>query len=341
MEVTGAWSQQALYELAKRIILSTQSEPYINDTHITTVSAHSSYKSTTLLSETKDAIIEYADNLFAKAGKLTAELTNSIPTAEEAYENILYYYSISEDGKPPFRMYMKISDTIVDLGSTEVTLTEIVDNLITEDDEKALSANMGYVLDQKKFDVFQGEENADKVVKVGEDGNLTIAEVEALPQPEDADKLLLTYEDETGNLDWKQVDKKEVGDVIPTYTQTEWDNLSEDEKPEVGSKVIIKDDYIESDGDIYSTNEIVVGRWIDGKPIYRRVVKGLTWENGTWNKNVFTKIDVSEIDSFISVKGISSLGRAIGMMQIDKNDGLLGSYSIDTNGTIIVEYTKV
>lgn len=129
------------------------------------------------------------------------------------------------------------------------------------------------------------------------------------------------------------------GDFPADYgTKAEFET-KKDSLPD-GTVFTTTDEFVDAYTENYSTDEMVVGKWIDGKNIYRRVVKGLTWENGLWNKNVFTKIDVSEIDSFISVKGISSLGRALGLMEIDKTEGLLGSFSADTNGTIIVEYTK-
>lgn len=71
--------------------------------------------------------------------------------------------------------------------------------------------------------------------------------VKELPIPVSKDKLLLTTENaETTELEWSQVDKSEVGDVIHEYTLDEWKALSEDDKPPVGSKVIIKNDSEES-----------------------------------------------------------------------------------------------
>lgn len=55
-------------------------------------------------------------------------------------------------------------------------------------------------------------------------------------------------------------------------TQQEWNDLPAADKAKYdGKEVIITDDYVQNEKlDIYSTDEIVVGRWIDGKPIYRK-----------------------------------------------------------------------
>lgn len=55
------------------------------------------------------------------------------------------------------------------------------------------------------------------------------------------------------------------------------------------NNVYTLDDYLKM-GSIYSTNEVVIGRWIDGKPIYRKVVStiGLT---GSTKKSIAYNID--------------------------------------------------
>ena len=47
----------------------------------------------------------------------------------------------------------------------------------------------------------------------------------------------------------------------------------------------------------YSTEEQVIGTWIDGKPIYRKVIPGLT-KNGSIEHNI------SNLDYVINIKGI-------------------------------------
>lgn len=69
---------------------------------------------------------------------------------------------------------------------------------------------------------------------------------ESLPLPEQADMILVTYENEDGDLDWKQADKNEVGGGALVFTKAEWEAL--DTKPAAGTQVIISDDTIPGDG---------------------------------------------------------------------------------------------
>ncbi|WP_313151869.1 hypothetical protein [Lacrimispora sp.] len=53
---------------------------------------------------------------------------------------------------------------------------------------------------------------------------------------------------------------------------------------------------------VYSTEETVCGKWIDGKPIYRKVISGtLAVENG--NKHTFANVSDLKIDKVINLYG--------------------------------------
>ena len=57
---------------------------------------------------------------------------------------------------------------------------------------------------------------------------------------------------------------------------------------------------------IYSTNEQVVGKWINGKPIYRKCFKNVAFSNLTVESGrcmMSTKIDIDNIDKIISING--------------------------------------
>ena len=57
---------------------------------------------------------------------------------------------------------------------------------------------------------------------------------------------------------------------------------------------------------IYSTNEQVVGKWINGKPIYRKCFKNVAFSNldATSGRYIMsTKIDIDNIDKIISIHG--------------------------------------
>ena len=57
---------------------------------------------------------------------------------------------------------------------------------------------------------------------------------------------------------------------------------------------------------IYSTDEQVVGKWINGKPIYRKCFKNVAFSNldATAGRYMMsTKIDIDNIDKIISIHG--------------------------------------
>ncbi len=94
----------------------------------------------------------------------------------------------------------------------------------------------------------------------------------------------------------------------------------------------------------YSTTETRIGTWIDGKPIYRKVVQGsLTLSPQTW---VDTDIVDNTIDLLINAKSFYA-GSNTAVLEINANrtsDGkiqVLSTLSTTTYPTaILLEYTK-
>lgn len=102
---------------------------------------------------------------------------------------------------------------------------------------------------------------------------------------------------------------------------------------------------------VYSTEERVVGQWIDGKPIYRKVfaITSPSSTSGSWTDIV----NVSYIDSLISIYGylldhtgskipfsyspIEIIVRVSGMLSMIVRDGYLTSCPT----YIVLEYTKI
>lgn len=104
----------------------------------------------------------------------------------------------------------------------------------------------------------------------------------------------------------------------------------------------------------YSTSEIKIGTWIDGKPLYRKVINiGLVPNNTT------TTIDVSNlnIDYLVDLKGMLKALNSVGFrplpfagggandIRIDVNEGSLriqtfSTWSGFTPNYVILEYTK-
>lgn len=52
--------------------------------------------------------------------------------------------------------------------------------------------------------------------------------------------------------------------------------------------------------DVYSTSETVIGKWIDGRPIYRKVITGTTPSNAS---SVTLQHGISNFYAIINVKG--------------------------------------
>lgn len=78
-------------------------------------------------------------------------------------------------------------------------------------------------------------------------------------------------------------------------TMAEWIALNP--KPQDGTQIVITDDVVSGGGkDTYSTEETLTNKvWIDGKPIYRRVITGLSMSfsatSTEWQK-LSTSLDI-------------------------------------------------
>ena len=66
--------------------------------------------------------------------------------------------------------------------------------------------------------------------------------------------------------------------------------------------------------DIYSTEEQVVGRWIDGKPIYSKSFAGVS----PASKGVFPFADISDlsIDTVVEISGVTNSGLETGTVEL-------------------------
>ena len=81
------------------------------------------------------------------------------------------------------------------------------------------------------------------------------------------------------------------------YTQEEFDALTEEQK--ASGTYFVDDGATCSCGEVYSAEEQVVGRWIDGKPVYRRT---LTFNAGSSSTTILPSKSHS-IDVLINVYG--------------------------------------
>lgn len=89
------------------------------------------------------------------------------------------------------------------------------------------------------------------------------------------------------------------------FTQSEYDDLPEDKKNK--GMYVIKDAGGGSGGgggssDIYSTEETRIGTWIDGKPLYRKVVEFTFPSSGGWhNGPSYGEVDtITRFEGFVN-----------------------------------------
>lgn len=99
---------------------------------------------------------------------------------------------------------------------------------------------------------------------------------------------------------------------------------------------------------IYSTEEIKIGYWIDGKPLYRKVFSGISGNNGIRTQfgtvenlselvYMYGKIYHSSINGYISIPELNVELQQIGSsLQIYVGNTVLANQPF----TVIVEYTK-
>ena len=95
----------------------------------------------------------------------------------------------------------------------------------------------------------------------------------------------------------------------------------------------------------YSTEETLTGgTWIDGKPIYRKVISdGLVWVNDEWRSNSSATFAALNLDTVISTHFYTAT-RKVASVQLDQSAGgvfsLRGEGTTVSDGSCIIEYTK-
>lgn len=163
-----------------------------------------------------------------------------------------------------------------------------------------------------------------------------------LPDPSAADKMLISND----SLEWEEIDKEDVGTPTWTGTQAEYEvaksdiadgtivNITDDDGNMVGARTT----------EIYSTDEIVIGKWIDGKPIYRKTFNNLNVSlvKGNWTH---TGVIINNINMVIGCK-YYVVNNAILMypvaVTLNNNEIDIANYNESSRviSALIVEYTK-
>lgn len=107
---------------------------------------------------------EYVSQEIANSNSLTKEIVDSIPSNDEALDNVIYMLKITDENGDPagYQQYTKINGTVQFIGDTDIDLTgyaktnelnagleskvnktDIVDNLASNESDKPLSAKQG------------------------------------------------------------------------------------------------------------------------------------------------------------------------------------------------------
>ena len=115
-----------------------------------------------------------------------------------------------------------------------------------------------------------------------------------------------------------------------------------------GSIVTIDDNPIKEVTNTYSTNEMVIGKWVDGKPIYRKVI---TANSTQMDVSSFNIENVSDVRYFVKTTGNYIFPGAYGYA----SNNMIALYFVNgysqlsmafarpdrfVSVTIILEYTK-
>lgn len=132
-------------------------------------------------------------------------------------------------------------------------------------------------------------------------------------------------------------------------TEVEGKGLNSDSIDDIAGASSLVPAVIIGDANNYSTTEKVVGKWVDGKPLYQRTWTGLdvTPAYNSWTNVV--NISSINIDRIIAIK---NLNRADGHLLFDgggleffmNNEYITAEYSFDINRrpiyTLTIQYTK-
>lgn len=137
-------------------------------------------------------------------------------------------------------------------------------------------------------------------------------------------------------------------------TKAEFEKFPADEKNK-GTWLVLDnaDQEAMASANIYSTEETIVGRWIDGKPIYRKAFSGASFSIPAKKKTYFPNATIADdVDCVIRLNGIgietdntikpfNDMVCQFGIGPTSRDIWVYHTYAITyTKYTIVVEYTK-
>ena len=133
----------------------------------------------------------------------------------------------------------------------------------------------------------------------------------------------------------------------PVVTEDKLKDFYEDIKPFLGCPTYVTQ---EGDSEYYSTDEKVVGRWTDGKPLYQKFIDlGVLTNNKTVNHNIANIDTIADVQGmaynssgqFLKLSFINLSNSYYGSLIVDKTKiSILTSGITDRSGFVILQYTK-
>lgn len=281
------------------------------------------YSSSKIYTSIQDAIDTSKAYTLAEIGKASgASYKIASSTSDMTDEKVIY---LLQNGST-YNMYIVDSGTPVKIGDTTIDLSGYL---------KIDEANNIYL---KKTDATSTYATK---VELGDKVDKTAIKTAISDTPSDENLLSEKYIDE--NI------------VKKTDITTTIDSSSTDTQVPSAKSVYNEMLKFGSNPNVYTLGEQVVGKWIDGKPIYRKVVNNIVYDGGdlsvnTGISNISTLIKLEFIEDgvtasvFTNYKYIGT-NRRNASIRIDKYTGVVSTEGRNTSvtgdkGILIIEYTK-
>ena len=242
----------------------------LDDLHVRTDGTFSSHKIDTLLQIILNEANEYTDQITSALVRITAEEMTEEPTLDNTVDKINTLIIYSPTGDTKYNQYLRLENKLIDFGPAEIDMS----NVYTKE-----QANAKFAL---------------------------VTDIEGIIDVIGSENMGTTATTLKGAI--KEV--KETVDNIEPSVEISWADyqaLSEEEKN--NDTVYYIPDMPVSSGESYSTEEQVIGTWIDGKPLYRRVINSTTPNvetDGTpTNKTMY--ITECNVETMVTLRGIANI----------------------------------
>ena len=332
-------NRESLQYLANCIRLVHSLPDLLNDVLPSQTTTYSSYKVTELLNTLNTDLQNYVNNALGNLSHLKKEIVSVTPTDSSADEDTIY---LVQDASGGYEQYLKINGVVTSLGSTSA-----INNVYTKTESDG------------KFGLLSTLNSL--ITVVGGLNDLTTTDKTSIVNAINELKTDLTTHTSDTNIHvttaerskWDKVDNK----VDKSSIVTSIDNTSTDTQVPSAKSVYNEMLKLGSNPNVYVLGEQVVGKWIDGKTIYRRCIVN----NGSFSGTTAAlSVDLSNVDRIIDLHGTGVFdsryelpihyvdgGSYFDVYRDIPSKRLYASFSISRNATrltkafIFMDYTKI